>query len=172
MLAELNSKIQTLMINAANSSITKLFDVSSINNNILSSTNITTMIVLITTNANDVAMTTSPMIFENKSIKSKMMRVYKNQSVNEHVRWFREIDIKYMMNLEYFFFDMIKIIYCMQSLKDDFAVQWYQHVNENVLLLKKTYAKFMTFLFNLIISFINRRLFVYERWKEIKQKFD
>ena len=66
------------MINAANSSITKLFNVSSINNNILFSTNITTMIVLITTNADDVAMTISSIIFKNKLIKSKMMRVYKN----------------------------------------------------------------------------------------------
>ena len=77
-----------------------------------------------------------------------------------------------MMNFEYFSFDMIKIIYCMQFLKDDFIVQWYQHVNEDVLLSKKTYAKFMTFLFNLITDFINRCLFVYEWWKEIKQNSD
>ena len=74
------------MIDAANSSITKLFNVSSINNNILPSTNITIMIVLIMINANDVAMTTSSIIFKNKLIKSKMMRVYKDQNVNEHVR--------------------------------------------------------------------------------------
>ena len=66
------------MIDAANSSITKLFDVSSINNNILFSINITTMIVLITISANDAAMTTSSIIFKNKLIKSKIMRVYKN----------------------------------------------------------------------------------------------
>ena len=30
----------------------------------------------------------------------------------------------------------------------------------------------MTFLFNLITNFINRRFFVYKRWKKIKQKFD
>ena len=110
------------MINAADSSITKLPDVSSTDNNILSSTDITTITVSITTNANDVAMTTSPIIFKSKSIKSKMMRVYKNQSVDEHVRWFREIDIKYMMSFEYFSFDMIKIVYCMQFLKGDSAV--------------------------------------------------
>ena len=101
-----------------------------------------------------------------------MMRVYKNQSVDEHVRWFREIDIKYMMSLEYFSSDMIKIIYCMQFLEDDFAVQWYQHVNEGALLSEKIYARFMTFLLDLITDFINRRLLVYERWKEVKQKSD
>ena len=74
------------MINATNSSITKLFNISSIDNNILFSTNIITTIVLITINANDVAMTISSIIFKNKSIKLKMMRVYKNQNVNEHVR--------------------------------------------------------------------------------------
>ena len=73
-----------------------------------------------------------------------------------------------MMNFEYFSFDMIKIVYCMQFLKNDSAVQWYQHVNEDVLLPKKTYAKFMTFLIDLITDFINCRFFIYKRWKEIK----
>ena len=74
------------MIDATNSSITKLFDVLSIDNNILLSINIMTTIVLIMTNANGVAITISSIIFKNKLIKSKMMRVYKNQNVNEHVR--------------------------------------------------------------------------------------
>ena len=77
-----------------------------------------------------------------------------------------------MMSLEYFFIDVIKIVYCMQFLKDDSAVQWYQHINENALLSKKFYARFMTFLLDLIIDLINRRLHVYERWKEIKQRFN
>ena len=66
------------MIDAAGSLIAKLFDVLSIDNNILFSTDITTMIILITIDASDVAMTISSIIFKNKSIKSKMMRVYKN----------------------------------------------------------------------------------------------
>ena len=66
------------MIDAANSSITKLFNISLINNNILFSTNITTTTVLITTNANDFATTTSSIIFKNKLIKSEMMRAYKD----------------------------------------------------------------------------------------------
>ena len=66
------------MINAANSLIIKLFDVSLINNNVLFSTNIMIMIVLITTDADDVAMTISSIIFKNKLIKLKMMRVYKD----------------------------------------------------------------------------------------------
>ena len=66
------------MIDAANSSIMKLFDVLSIDNNILFSTNITMTIALITTNADDVAITISSIIFKNKLIKLKMMRVYKN----------------------------------------------------------------------------------------------
>ena len=86
MLAKFNSRVQTSMIDAANLSITKLLDVSSIDNNILLSTNITTMIVSITTDADGVAMTISSIIFKNKLIKLKMMRVYKDQNVNEHVR--------------------------------------------------------------------------------------
>ena len=74
------------MIDAANSLITKLFNMSSIDNNILFSTDITTTIVLIMTDVNGAAMTISSIIFKNKLIKSKMMRVYKDQSVNKHVR--------------------------------------------------------------------------------------
>ena len=66
------------MIDAADSSITKLFNVSLINNNVLFLTNITTTIVLIITNANGAAMTISSIIFKSKSIKSEMMRVYKD----------------------------------------------------------------------------------------------
>ena len=134
--------------------------------------NTTTVIVSFTTNVNDAFMTILSITFKNKSIKLNKMRFYKDLNVDEHVRWFREIDIKYMMSLEYFFIDVIKIVYCMQFLKDDSTVQWYQHVNENALLSKKFYAKFMTFLLDLITDSINRRLFVYERWKEIKQKSD
>ena len=86
MFTKFSSEIQTSVIDAADLSIMKLFNVSLIDNNILSSTNITTTIVSITTDANDVAMTTSSIIFKSKSIKSKMMRVYKDQSVDEHVR--------------------------------------------------------------------------------------
>ena len=78
MFAEFNLKVQISMIDAANSSITRLSDVSSINNNILFSTNITTTIILIMTDADDVAMTISLIIFKNKSIKSEMMRAYKD----------------------------------------------------------------------------------------------
>ena len=74
------------MIDAANLSIMKLSDISLINNNVLSSINLTTTIVSIMTNANDVIMTISLIIFKNKSIKSKIIRAYKNQSVNKHVR--------------------------------------------------------------------------------------
>ena len=74
------------MIETADSLITKLFNMLSINNNILSSTNIMTIIVSIMTNANDVMMTISSIIFKSKLIKLKMMRVYKDQNINKHVR--------------------------------------------------------------------------------------
>ena len=77
MFAEFNVKVQTLMIDAADSSITKLFNMLSIDN-ILFSINITTTTVSVTTDANSVAMTTLLIIFKNKLIKSEMMRVYKD----------------------------------------------------------------------------------------------
>ena len=66
------------MTDAVNSSIIKLFDVSLINNNILFSTDITTTIVLIMTDANGAVMTISSTIFKSKLIKSEIMRVYKD----------------------------------------------------------------------------------------------
>ena len=74
------------MIETASSSITKLFNMSSIDNNILFSTNITITIVSITINADDVAIIISSIIFKSKLIKSEMMRAYKDQNVNKHVR--------------------------------------------------------------------------------------
>ena len=135
-------------------------------------TSTATITVSFITSVDDAFITISSIIFKDKSIKSDKMRFYKNLSVDEHVRWFREINIKYIMSLEYFSIDVIKIVYCMQFLKDDSTVQWYQHVNENALLSKKFYARFMTFLLDLITDLINRRLFVYERWKKIKQRSD
>ena len=66
------------MIDAANSSIIKLFNISSIDNNFLFSTNITITIILIIINADDVAIIISLIILKDKLIKLKMMRVYKD----------------------------------------------------------------------------------------------
>ena len=172
MFVEFNLKAQTLTIDAINSLITKKSDVQSTDFNSLFQTSTATVIVSFATNVDDAFMTILSIIFKNKSIKSDKMRFYKDLNVDEHVRWFREIDIKYIMSLEYFFIDVIKIMYCMQFLKDDSTVQWYQHMNEDVLLSKKFYARFITFLLDLITNSINRRLLVYERWKEIKQRSD
>ena len=78
MFIKFNLRIQTLVIDATNLLITKLFNVSSINNNILFLINIITTIILITTNADDVAMTILSIIFKNKLIELKIMRVYKD----------------------------------------------------------------------------------------------
>ena len=86
LLAELNSEAQTSAINAANSSITKEFDVQSTDFNFLFQTNTTTVIVSFATNVNDAFMTILSIVFKNKSIKSDKMRFYKDLSVNEHVR--------------------------------------------------------------------------------------
>ena len=66
------------MIDAINLLIINLSDVSSINNNIVFSIHIMITIVSIMTDANDFVMTILSMIFKNKSIKLKIMRVYKN----------------------------------------------------------------------------------------------
>ena len=45
-----------------------------------------TVIVSFTTNVDDLFMTILLIIFKNKSIKLNKMRLYKNLSINEHVR--------------------------------------------------------------------------------------
>ena len=84
--------------------------------------NTATVIVSFTTNVNDAFITILSIIFKNKLIKLNKMRFYKNLSVNEHVRWFREIDITYIIDFKYFFIDVIKIVYYMQFLKNDSTV--------------------------------------------------
>ena len=37
-----------------------------------------------------------------KTLRFKKMRLYKSQSENEHLRWFREIDIRFLNSFEYF----------------------------------------------------------------------
>ena len=62
------------MIDAANSLIIKLSDVSSTDNNILFLINIIITIALNMINEDNVAMTISLIIFKNKLIKLKIMR--------------------------------------------------------------------------------------------------
>ena len=50
------------------------------------------------------------------------MRLYKDQSKSEHLRWFREVIIQFMNSLEYFITDQIKIEFCIKSLEDDSSV--------------------------------------------------
>ena len=111
------------MIDVTNSLIIKKFDVQLTDFNSLSQTDTAIVIILFTININDAFMIILSIIFKNKSIKSDKMRLYKDLSVKKHVRWFREIDIKYMISFEYFFIDVIKIVYCIQFLKDDSIVQ-------------------------------------------------
>ena len=40
------------------------------------------------------------------------MRVYKNESENEHQQWFRNAKIKIMSASKYFAIDKVKILWC------------------------------------------------------------
>ena len=84
--AEFNSEVQTLMIDAASSLITRKSNVQSTDFNFLFQTDTTTVIVSFATNVDDAFMTILSITFKNKSIKSDKMRFYKDLSVDEHVR--------------------------------------------------------------------------------------
>ena len=57
--------------------------------------------------------------FKSKIIKSEKIKTYKNQSENEHQRWFQDVKIKMMSVSEYFVIDKMKILWCMQFLKNN-----------------------------------------------------
>ena len=57
----------------------------------------------------------------------------------------------------------------MISLIDDSQIQWFSHCNNDSNLNDVTFDDFEKFLLNLIVDLVNRRLNVYERWKNIKQ---
>ena len=60
--------------------------------------------------------------FKSKIIKSEKMKIYKGQSENEHQRWFRNAKIKMMSASKYFATDKVKILWCMQFLKNDLII--------------------------------------------------
>lgn len=106
-----------------------------------------------------------------KTFRPAEMRPYKGQSEGEHMRWFRDVDIKFIMSPEYFTTDRDKIIFCMQSLEGDPATQWYQYFGAHDV-AQITFAKFKEFLLDLVADPVNRRLAAYERWEEAKQRAD
>ena len=57
--------------------------------------------------------------FKFKIIKFEKMKTYKNQSGNEHQRWFRDAKIKMMSISKYFVINKIKILWYIQFLKYD-----------------------------------------------------
>ena len=50
------------------------------------------------------------------------MRLYKNQNESEHLRWFREIDIRFLNSFEYFIMNQIKIEFYITFLEDNSSI--------------------------------------------------
>jgi hypothetical protein len=105
-----------------------------------------------------------------KSLKLEKLKSYKSSNVNEHITWFREIDINMMRSSTYFITNKNKILYYMSFLKNDVATQWYSRTSNDAKLKNKIFEGFREFLLNLIANFTNRRLLAYERWEIARQK--
>ena len=58
----------------------------------------------------DVLLSQISLLFKFKIIKSEKMKAYKDQSENEHQRWFRNAKIKMMSASKYFVIDKVKIL--------------------------------------------------------------
>ena len=112
--------------------------------------------------------------FKSKIIKFEKMKTYKNQSENEHQRWFRDAKIKMMSVSEYFVINKIKIFWCMQFLESDLTIQWFIHISddESIASSQVIYLKFEQFLLDLIADSINDWLIVYEKFNATHQKTD
>ncbi len=104
-----------------------------------------------------------------KTLRPEKMRSYKGQSEGEHLRWFREVDIKFLVSPEYFTTDQAKIGFCMTSLEDDPSVQWYRYFETHGL-DGVTFDFFKQFLLDLVADPVNRRLAAYEKWEAAKQR--
>ena len=113
---------------------------------------------------------TSQVIFKIKIIKLDSMSKYKRANQDEHIRWFREIDLKFLESSNYFSNDRFKILFCMKSFRSDSTIQWFQHINNDHNLKNIIFVDFEQFLLDLMIDSTNRRLLVYERWIDAMQK--
>ena len=47
-----------------------------------------------------------------KTIRPEKIRLYYRNSEGEHIRWFANADIKFLLSPEYFTTDRAKILYC------------------------------------------------------------
>ena len=72
--------------------------------------------------ATDVLLSQISLSSKSKIIKSEKMKIYKSQDENKHQRWFRDAKIKMMSASKYFVINKIKILWCMQFLKDDSTI--------------------------------------------------
>lgn len=106
-----------------------------------------------------------------KTLRPDKMRPYKGSSKGEHLRWFREVKVKFLMSPEYFTTKTAKVVYCMQLLESDASTQWHSYFHTHDMNYV-TFAFFEKFLLDLVANPINRRLGVYERWEAAKQRPD
>ena len=104
-----------------------------------------------------------------KTIRPEKMRPYYGNSEGEHIRWFADADIKFLLSPEYFTTDRAKILYCMQSLEGDAATQWRQHFRKEQV-DDYSFETFSQFLLDLVADPVNRRLLAYERLNSAKQQ--
>ena len=104
-----------------------------------------------------------------KTIRPEKMRLYHGNSEGEHIRWFADAEIKFLLSPEYFTTDRAKILYCMQSLEGDAATQWRQHFRKEKV-DDYSFNDFSRFLLDLVADPVNRRLLAYERLNSAKQQ--
>ena len=117
------------------------------------------------------AISNTPGGFKAKTLRPEKMSEYKGESEGEHIRWFREFEIKAMQSSEYFPTDLSKILFCMLGLVGDPSNQWHQYQKQHGI-EGASFEFFEQFLLDLVADPVNRRLSAMERWESARQRSD
>ncbi|KAL2036420.1 hypothetical protein N7G274_010860 [Stereocaulon virgatum] len=104
-----------------------------------------------------------------RTLRPEKIRPYYGNSEGEHIRWFADAEITFLLSPDYFTTEKAKILYCMQSLEGDPATQWRQYFRKDRV-DEYSFEDFARFLLDLVADPVNRRLLAYDRYFNTKQQ--
>ncbi|KAL2037033.1 hypothetical protein N7G274_010160 [Stereocaulon virgatum] len=104
-----------------------------------------------------------------RTLRPERIRPYYGNSEGEHIRWFADAEIIFLLSPEYFATERAKILYCMQSLEGDAATQWRRYFRKERV-DDYSFEDFSRCLLDLKPDPVNRRLLAHERLISAKQQ--
>ncbi|KAL2037831.1 hypothetical protein N7G274_009305 [Stereocaulon virgatum] len=104
-----------------------------------------------------------------RTLRPEKLRPYYGNSEGEHIRWFADAEIIFLLSPEYFTTERAKILYCMQSLEGDAATQWRLYFRKDRV-DEYSFEDFSRFLLDMVADPVKRRLLAYDRYCNTKQQ--